>query len=141
MKKIAPILLTGFLLLGTAACSSTPKTDAGSGTGANTQSSDNSQLEDNTQANTQNSVGENQPSSDNITGGDMQADGNLAIEVSDKLKTNLPNSNLNVETKNGIVTVKGTVPSQADLDQIQPLAKDINGVQTVEVLAKVAQAQ
>ncbi|AFZ25390.1 putative phospholipid-binding protein [Cylindrospermum stagnale PCC 7417] len=55
-----------------------------------------------------------------------------------KLKDKLPGSNLVVEDKQGVVTVTGTVPTEADLKKIEPIVKQLNGVKSVKVEAKVA---
>jgi osmotically-inducible protein OsmY len=73
------------------------------------------------------------------TNGDMnRADGDLSSEVRSKLEANIPNGNLTVDAKDGAVVVSGTVPTQEQLDKIEPLAKEIKGVMNVNVAAKVA---
>jgi hyperosmotically inducible periplasmic protein len=61
--------------------------------------------------------------------------------VLSKLEEKLPGSKLQVEEKEGAVTVKGTVPSEADLKKIEPLVKGLNNVKSVKVEAKVAPAK
>lgn len=62
----------------------------------------------------------------------------LATEVRDKLEANIPNGHLTVEaTKDGKVTVGGTVTNQDQLAKISPEAKKIKGVKSVVVNAKV----
>lgn len=75
----------------------------------------------------------------NITGGDaIRADGDLASEVRSKLEANLPKSALLVKAKDGAVVVSGAVPSSDQLAKIAPLAKQIKGVKSVKVDAKVS---
>ena len=57
-----------------------------------------------------------------------------------KLEANIPNGNLTVAAKDGAVVVSGTVQVQNQLDKIEPLAKQIKGVSSVKVAAKVAPA-
>jgi hyperosmotically inducible periplasmic protein len=77
----------------------------------------------------------------NMTGGDTEkADGDLQSEVRSKLEANLPASELTIEAKDGIVTVTGTVVDQDQLDKIEPLAKEIKGVQSVMVNATLQSA-
>lgn len=77
----------------------------------------------------------------NTTGGDVdRADSDLAREVGSKLEANIPNGQLTVTTKEGAVVVSGTVQTQAQLDKVEPLAKQIKGVKSVNVAAKVAPA-
>ncbi|MBD2165760.1 BON domain-containing protein [Calothrix membranacea FACHB-236] len=58
-----------------------------------------------------------------------------------KLTEKIPGSKLVVEDKDGVVTVKGTVPTEADIKKIEPLVKQQKGVKTVKVEAKAAKAQ
>lgn len=75
----------------------------------------------------------------NATGGDTdRADGDLESEVRSKLEANLPASQLAVDAKDGAVTVSGTVPTAEQLARVEPLAKEIKGVQNVNVNVKVA---
>jgi osmotically-inducible protein OsmY len=53
----------------------------------------------------------------------------------------LPASQLTVEADDGAVEVTGTVPTQEQLDRIEPLAREIKGVQNVSVNVNVAPAQ
>ena len=76
-----------------------------------------------------------------MTGGDtIRADGDLKSEVRSKLEVNITKGALTVDAKDGAVTVGGTVPNQTDLAKIEPLAKEIKGVKTVNVTATVAPA-
>jgi osmotically-inducible protein OsmY len=48
---------------------------------------------------------------------------------------------LDVSTLNGIVTLSGTVPSQADADRAVAVAKRVSGVKDVKVTLKVGSQQ
>jgi osmotically-inducible protein OsmY len=151
MKKLTTALLGGFLLLGAVACTETAQTN----TEAPDQPSDTAQAPDtdtaqDTQDDATSEVRKNQLESDirareqrnDITGGDAdRADSDLASEVRSKLEANLPASQLAVEAENGVVTVRGTVPTEEQLARIEPLAREIKGVQSVAVDASVAPAQ
>ena len=77
----------------------------------------------------------------NITGGDAtRANSDLSSEVRSKLEASTPNGNLTVAAKDGAVVVSGTVQAQNQLDKIEHLAKQIKGVSSVKVAAKVAPA-
>jgi hyperosmotically inducible periplasmic protein len=65
----------------------------------------------------------------------------LASEVRSKLETNLPASALTVSAKNGAVMVAGTVPTKAQADRIEALAKEIKGVTSVTMKVAVAPAK
>ncbi|BAZ29776.1 transport-associated protein [Cylindrospermum sp. NIES-4074] len=58
--------------------------------------------------------------------------------VVSKLQEKLPGSKLAVDTKDGVVTVTGTVPTEADLQKIEPIVKPLKGVKSVKVEAKVS---
>ena len=77
----------------------------------------------------------------NATGGDTtRANSDLSSEVRSKLEASIPNGNLTVAAKDGAVVVSGTVQAQNQLDKIEPLAKQIKGVSSVKVAAKVTPA-
>jgi hyperosmotically inducible periplasmic protein len=148
MKKLAVLLVSSCLLLGVAACdnnaktsSSAPNTVEGTGTASNVK---------NEKGNTNDAtsdVRKNQLNSDiraheqrNDMGGSKtnRADGDLESEVRSKLEANIPGGQLTVNAKSGAVTVGGSVPKSDQLSKIEPLAKQILGVKTVTVNAKVA---
>ncbi len=70
-----------------------------------------------------------------------RGDGDLASEVRSKLEANLPASALAVSAKDGAVMVTGTVPTQAQFDRINGLAKEIKGVTAVTMKVAVAPAK
>jgi hyperosmotically inducible periplasmic protein len=70
-----------------------------------------------------------------------RSDNDLASEVRSKLEVNLPASALAVTAKNGAIMVTGTVPTQAQLAQINGLAKGIKGVTAVSMKVAVAPAK
>lgn len=55
-----------------------------------------------------------------------------------QLEQKIPGSKLAVEDKAGVVTVKGTVPTAADIKKIEPLVKQQKGVKSVKVDVKAA---
>jgi osmotically-inducible protein OsmY len=57
--------------------------------------------------------------------------------VRSKLEVNIPRSQLAVQSNDGVITVVGYVQTQQELEQIEPLAKQIRGVRDVKVQAKV----
>ncbi|MEG4169948.1 MULTISPECIES: BON domain-containing protein [unclassified Microcoleus] len=150
MNKLTPILLSGILLFGAAACSEGAKTsaDAPNSTTENT-SPPPAETVKKTQGDATSDIRKNQANSDirareqrnNVTGGDAtRAEGDLESEVRSKLEVNITKGQLTVDAKDGVVTVGGTVPNQTDLAKIEPLAKEIKGVKQVNVTAVVAPA-
>lgn len=151
MKKIVPFIIGSLLVVGAIGCQDTAKTssDAPDTTTENVQAPD-AQTAEQIQEDATSEVRRDQLNSDiraaeqrnNVTGGDAdRTDGDLQSEVRSKLEANLPASKLGVEAEDGAVTVVGTVPTEEQLQRIEPLAKEIKGVQSVKVDAKVAPAQ
>ena len=151
MNKLTPVLLSGILLFGGAACTDGAKTsaDAPNTTTENTTSPPPAETVQKTQGDATSQIRQNQANSDirareqrnNVTGGDaIRADNDLESEVRSKLEVNIPKGLLTVDAKDGVVTVGGTVPNQTDLAKIEPLAKEIKGVRQVNVTAVVAPA-
>jgi osmotically-inducible protein OsmY len=148
MKKLTIFLLSSVLLFGAAACSDNAKTsaDAPDSTQA-TPEAPKAESVQKTKQDATDEVRRKQLNADikareernNITGGDTKrADGDLKSEVRSKLEANIPDSQLTVEADDGVVVVAGTVLKQEQLAKIEPLAKQIKGVKTVNVKATVA---
>ncbi len=140
MNKLTIFLLSGLLLIGAAACNP----------GADTTTKPGSQPDNAAQKDANSQIRRQQADSDirareqrnNIAGNpEIRADGDLESEVRSKLEVNLANSKLQVQAKNGSVTVSGTVSSQDHLNKIQPLTQEIKGVKNVTVQAQVVPAK
>lgn len=151
MKKLAAILISSFLVVSAAACSNTAKTNADAPNQPNdTAAAPDSSTAQDTQEDATSELRQKQLDSDirareqrnDATGGDAdRADGDLESEVRSKLEANIPASQLAVAAKDGAVEVTGTVPTQEQLDKIEPLTKEIKGVQSVLVNVQVAPTQ
>ena len=149
MKKLTTVLLTSFMLFGAVACQNPAKTSesAPGNTNETAQSPDVDTSKTN-QSDATSETRKEQIESDirareqrNDAGGDdaKRNEGDIESEVRDKLEANIPASQLAVEgDKDGAVTISGTVPTQQQLDKIEPLAKEIKGVTQVTVKATVA---
>lgn len=150
MKRLAILLLSSALVVGGAACANNPTTSPDApDTTSNVGEPPESDEAQNIQEDANSDLRKRQLESDirareqrnDATGGDLdRADGDLASEVRSKLEANLPASQLTVESQDGVVTVSGTVPTQPQLERIDPLAREIKGVQNVIVQAEVAPA-
>jgi hyperosmotically inducible periplasmic protein len=140
------VLISSILLLGTVGCD-VSKTSSDS---ANTVS-DNPVVEDATETeetveDSKNETRQDQLNSDirareqrNDIAGDQtkRADADLESEVRAKLEANIPSSKLTVDAQDGNVAIVGTVPNQQEYDTIEPLAKEILGVDRVTLDVKV----
>ena len=150
MKNIVTLVITSALLIGTIACSNNAKTSADAPNSTeNTGVVPTTKTTETTQNDATSKVRADQLNSDiraneqrnNVTGGDIARSNNdLSSEVRSKLEANIPNGNLTVTAKDGAIVVAGTVQVQNQLDKIEPLAKQIKGVKSVSVRAKVAPA-
>ncbi len=147
MKKLFVLLASSVLLFSLAACQTAKTTTEAPNSTTDTAQAPAPDTAKDTQKDATNDTRQRQLNSDirsreqrnNTTGGDAdRADGDLASEVRSKLEANLPASQLAVDAKNGAVTVSGTVPTSQQLAKVEPLAKEIKGVQNVKVNVKVA---
>ena len=141
MKKVIPLLLCGVITVGALGCENAAKTsaDAPNGTSESPKAPDSKSAQQ-TKNDATSDVRKAQIESDirareqrnNMTGGDANRDNkDLQSEVRGKLEANIPASQLTVDAKDGAVTISGTVPVQAQLSKIEPLAKQIKGVKSV----------
>ena len=151
MKKFIPLIIGSFLVVGTVGCQDTAKTssDAPNNAGetvAAPKTDDAAQVQNDATS----EVRREQLNSDirareqrnNATGGDAdRTEGDLQSEVRSKLEANLPASQLGVEAEDGVVTVSGTVPTEEQLQKVEPLAKEIKGVTSVKVNVQVKPAK
>ncbi len=149
MKKITPLILSSILLLGVVACDNNAKTSSNAPDSTQEPGkvvTDRTVETDKKDATSQ--VRRDQLNADirareqrNPSGESAnRADTDLASEVRSKLEANIPASQLTVTAKDGAIVVGGTVQTQEQLNKIDPLAKQIKGVKSVQVLAKVAPA-
>lgn len=150
MKKFIPLIIGSLLVFGVVGCQDTAKTssDAPNNAGETVASPDAGSAQQ-TQNDATSKVRREQLNSDirareqrnNATGGDAnRANGDLKSEVRSKLEANLPASQLGVDAEDGAVTVSGTVPTEEQLQKVEPLAKEIKGVTSVKVDVKVKPA-
>ena len=142
-----PLLLSCLLVATISACSTTKTaTDAPSSTETNGKVpvAENAQS---TQDDAQSDVRKKQLEADirareqrNKIAGDPEkrTEADLASQVRSKLEANIPDGKLTVEAKNADLTISGVVKTQAQLDKIEPLARQIKGVKSVKVKAVMA---
>lgn len=149
MKKLMPFLLGSLLLVGVAACSDVAKTSADAPNSTervgNVPDTDSSQT---TRQDANRDVRSAQIQADErarqqrnqAAGNDGEiAEGDVESLVRNRLEQQIPSGNLAVDSEDGVVTISGTVTSQADLDRIDEIAQEVQGVKSVKVNAKVTQ--
>jgi hyperosmotically inducible periplasmic protein len=144
MKKLIPFLISGVLVAGMVGCQEAPKTGSETtGTGTSTNpvvpakpASDTTPIIDNSTATptpTKTSTASPTPTSKSTT----KSTTDLKTEISKKLKAGLPDNKLEVVNKDGEITLKGTATSQKEITQAETLIKEVAGVKSVKVEAKV----
>lgn len=140
MKKLNLLILASIVAIGTTACS-TAKTsaDAPDTIGGEVENPQNVEetLEDATSNTRQAQLNADIQAREqrNQWAGDplKRADADLASEVRAKLEANIPRAKLTVEADDGVVTIAGTVPDSREYQTVEPLAREIKGVEEVNL--------
>ena len=140
MKKLIPFLVSSVLLAGMVGCQEAPKT--GSETTGTTNetptvpakpASDTTRIIDNSTA----TPTATPTATSTATPSATPSATDLKTEISKKLKASLPGNKLEVVNKNGAIILKGTATSQQEITQAETLIKEVAGVKSVKVEAKV----
>ncbi|AFY45367.1 BON domain-containing protein [Nostoc sp. PCC 7107] len=134
MKKLIPFIISSILLVGAFGCQETPK-DAAKTPSTNNEASPASvkpasQITQTTDKAPKTAATKNTP----VT---TKSEGELKKEVTKKLKTDLPNNKLEVEAKADEIVIKGTAASNTELQKAEKLVKEVQGVKSVKMEAKV----
>lgn len=129
MKTMIPFVLGSFLLLGATAC--TENSDTNVATDGDGVRSD--QIESDARAREQRDDAD--PTADS---GQRTAE-DVAVDIRNSLENNLPGSRLavDVDGDNGMATIDGTVQTQEQFDEIEPLVMAFEGIQSVDINAEV----
>jgi hypothetical protein len=137
MKKLIPFLVSGILVAGMVGCQEAPKTGSETtGTTSETPAvpakpaSDTPRIIDNSTA-----TPTTTPTATSTATPTSTTD--LKTEISKKLKASLPENKLEVVNKIGAIILKGTATSQQEITQAETLIKEVAGVKSVKVEAKV----
>ncbi|MBN3940272.1 BON domain-containing protein [Nostoc sp. NMS9] len=146
MKKLILLVVSSILVVGTFGCQDSSKT--GSETPSTTNEAAQVPAKPASQTNQTAKVPETQTTplaastgtkvkTDSEKTASTKAKGDLKTEVSAKLNKDLPGNKLQVENKQGEIILKGTAASVEELKKAETLAKEVQGVKTVKVEAKV----
>ena len=142
MKKLIPFLVSSVLLAGMVGCQEAPKTGSETtGTTSETPAvpakpaSDTTRIIDNSTATPTATPTATSTATSTSTTSTSTTD--LKTEISKKLKASLPENKLEVVNKNGAIILKGTATSQQEITQAETLIKEVAGVKSVKVEAKV----
>ena len=140
MNKLAIFLLGSTLLFGAVSCD-VARTSSDAPTSVDGTVEDPAQVED-TLEDANSEVRQDQLSSDirareqrNDVIGDQEvrADSDLESEIRAKLEANIPRAKLTVQADNGDVVIVGTVPGDKEYSTIEPIAKEVTGVNTINI--------
>lgn len=162
MKKVIPLVLGSFLFLGATACGQNPDTATTDDGVRNDQIASDDRAGDQRDgmnpvaegeqqtAATDDGVRADQRESDArardqrdgmnpMAEGEQQTTGDLAVDMRNALEMNLPGSRLavNIDDDNGMATIDGTVLSQAQFDQVEPIVMAFEGINSVDVKAEI----
>ncbi|MEM7555089.1 MAG: BON domain-containing protein [Cyanobacteria bacterium P01_A01_bin.84] len=155
MKKFIPFLVSGMLVVGTFGCSGTNESASETPSDTTTNSEvvppsaqeASSSVEDKnkpaavpgTDAVKDTAI---DPATDPAAVDGAEVTGNKLVtnEVSKALKEKLPASNLEVTEKEGVITVSGTVSSEEEQKEIEPIVNQLKGVKGVNIDVKVESA-
>ncbi len=147
MNKFTVLLLSSGLLFGSVACD-VARTSGDAPTSLDGQVENPAQVEE-TLEDANSEIRQDQLSSDirareqrNVLFGDEQVrnDSDLESEIRAKLEANIPRSKLTIEAENGDVAIVGTVPSQREYNTIEPLAREIQGVNSITMDVEIVPA-
>jgi hyperosmotically inducible protein len=147
MKKLIPFLVSGILVVGTIGCQEATKTGSETETGAPakeaSQTTGDAMKGDAMKGDAMkgDAMKGDAMKGDAMKGDAMKGGTDTKSLVNSKLTEKIPGSKLVAEDKDGVVTVTGTVPSEADIKKIEPAVKEVSGVKSVKVEAKVGTAK
>ncbi|MCC5646532.1 BON domain-containing protein [Nostoc sp. CHAB 5824] len=146
MKKLILLLVSSILVVGTFGCQEAPKT--GSETPSTTNEAAQAPAKPASQTNQTAKIPgtettplaastDTKVKTDSEKTAATRVKSDLKTEVSTKLNKGLPGNKLQVENKEGEIILKGTAASAEELKKAETLAKEVQGVKTVKVEAKV----
>ena len=140
MNKLTTFLLGGILLFGAVGCD-VARTSADAPTSTNGKVENPGQVQD-TKEDATSEVRQKQLDSDirareqrnDIAGNQgKRDDSDIESEIRAKLEANIPRAKLTIQAKDGNVAIAGTVPGDKEYSTIEPLAKEITGVNNVNI--------
>ncbi|MBW4643972.1 MAG: BON domain-containing protein [Goleter apudmare HA4340-LM2] len=134
MKNLIPVLVSGILLVGIFGCQEATKTGLETPNTTNEASKPAKEASQKTATAVKDATDKTKKVIAGVTGKTNSL-------ILSKLEKDIPGSKLTVEDKEGVVTIKGTVPTEADLKKIAPLVRQQKGVKSVKVEAKAVSAK
>ncbi|MBD2346479.1 BON domain-containing protein [Anabaena subtropica] len=147
MKKLFSLLVSGFLIAGSFGCQEAPSTTNSATQSPTKQTSESIKTTGKTIKST---VRETTiPLTGTNTKDKLEikktvatkTPGDLKTSVSKKLQAGIPGNKFLVENQQGEITLKGIATSQEELKKAENLIKEIEGVKSVKIEAKVEPAR
>ena len=146
MKKYASLIFGSLLLFGISACDvartsydapdSTDDTAEDIGTTEETQEDSDDNIR---QAQLNADIRAREERNEWFGDEEERMDSDLESEVRAKLEANIPRGKLTVDAEDGKVLIVGTVPNEKEYETIEPLAKEIKGVEEVNLDVRVVE--
>jgi hypothetical protein len=144
MKKLIPLLISGIIVVGAFGCQEAPKNSSENPSTTNETSSvpaspaaETTQTTDKIPLPTPNADSKQIPITETTTPPATKVVDDLKTEVSAKLQEGLPDNKLQVQAEGNEIILKGTASSKVELKKAKTLVKQVKGVKTVKVEAKV----
>jgi hyperosmotically inducible periplasmic protein len=143
MKKVFSLLVTGFLLVGNFGCQEAPTSTSGSDQVPAKQASEMTKSTGKTIKSTVKETpipainGNNKDKTVTDKTLATKTEGDIKALVTNKLQAGIPGNKLVVENQQGEITIKGIASSQQELEKAEKLVREVKGVKTVKVEAKV----
>ncbi len=140
MNKLTTFLLGSILLFGAVGCD-VARTSSDAPTSVDGEVENPGQVKD-TKEDATSEVRQKQLDSDirareqrnDIAGNqEKRDDSDIESEIRAKLEANIPRAKLTIQAKDGNVAIAGTVPGDKEYSTIEPLAKNITGVNSVNM--------
>jgi hyperosmotically inducible periplasmic protein len=150
MNKFIPLLIGGALMIGTLGCTSASTNTNVPDAAKKENQAPSKQTAQQDQGDATNETRKKQLESDirsreqrNEVAGSTtsRTDGDLESEIRSKLEANLPASQITVDAKDGVVTIKGTVPTPEQRSKVKSLAMEIKGAKSIVDKTTVAAAK
>jgi hyperosmotically inducible periplasmic protein len=138
MKKLFSLLVTGFLIVGSFGCQEASSSNNASSPAPTKAASEGKTAVKETTTPVPGTKAKNKIESKKTAA--KKTEGDLKAAVTKKLQAGIPGNKFVVDNKNGEITLKGIVGSQQELEKAEKLVKEVEGVKSVKVEAKVEPA-
>lgn len=141
MKKSFSLLVTGFLVVGSFGCQEAFTSNTGTTQAPVKEATEGKTIKSTVKETATPTSGTNAKdktqTKKTIT---TQTEGGLKAAVSKKLQAGIPGNKFIVENAQGEITLKGVASSQGEIEKAENLVREVKGVKSVKVEAKIEPA-